>query len=305
LRSALARAGREFGLSVIAAGTHPSADWSQQLQTLKQRYDRLTAELQILAMRNLVCGLHVHVGLPDNELRIDILRRTIPFLPILLALSCSSPFWRGMKTGFASYRMTSYDELPRTGLPPLFADWNQYHAYTEVLRTAEIIRNPSYIWWALRPSHAHPTIELRIPDACTSIEDALTIAALFRCLVVKLAMDPGINAQIGSPERALANENKWRVQRFGLRAELVDPFQERIASGVPSVARRLVDTVWAHAAALGCLQELERVEIILDRGTSADRQLAIYEEAIARSAEVKDALAKVKSWLQEETLYGC
>jgi carboxylate-amine ligase len=305
LRSSLARAGREFGLSVIAAGTHPTADWSQQLQTPKQRYDRLTAELQILAMRNLVCGLHVHVGLPDNELRIDILRRAIPFLPILLALSCSSPFWRGMNTGFASYRVTSYDELPRTGLPPLFADWNQYHAYTEVLRNAEIIRNPSYIWWAIRPSHAHPTLELRIPDACTSIEDALTIAALFRCLVVALAMDPSINAQIGSPERALAAENKWRVQRFGLRAELVDPFQERIASDVPSVARCLVDMVGSHALALGCSREVERVAIILDRGTSADRQLAIYEEAIAGGAEVKDALAKVKSWLQEETLSGC
>jgi carboxylate-amine ligase len=265
----------------------------------------LTAELQILAMRNLVCGLHVHVGLPDNELRIDILRRAIPFLPILLALSCSSPFWRGMNTGFASYRMTSYDELPRTGFPPLFADWNQYNAYTEALRNAEIIRNPSYIWWAIRPSHAHPTLELRIPDACTSVEDALTIAALYRCLVVTLAMDPSINAQIGSTERALASENKWRVQRFGLRAELVDPFQDRIASDVPSVARRLVDMLCSHALALGCSREIERVEIILDRGNSADRQLAIYEEAIAGGAEVKDALTEVKSWLQEETLSGC
>ena len=305
LRSALAQAGAEFGLSVIAAGTHPTAEWSEQLRTPKRRYDGIAAELQVLALRNLVCGMHVHVELPDNELRIDIMRRAIPFLPVLLALSCSSPFWRGIDTGFASYRMTSYDELPRTGLPPLFADWGQYHGYTEVLRSAGIIRDPSYIWWAIRPSHAHPTLELRIPDACTSVEDALTIAALYRCLIRGLTMDRSINAQMGSPERGLANENKWRVQRFGLRAELVDPFQNRVASNLPSIVRHLVEWLRPHAAALGCQGEIERVEIILDRGSSADRQLAIYEEAISGGSDPKSALAQVKAWLQEETLAGC
>jgi carboxylate-amine ligase len=211
LRAALAQAGGEFGLSIVAAGTHPTAEWSEQLRTPKRRYDSVAAELQILALRNLVCGMHVHVGLPDNELRIDIMRRIVPFLPVLLALSCSSPFWRGIDTGFASYRMTSYDELPRTGLPPLFADWGQYRGYTEVLRNAGIIRDPSYIWWAIRPSHTHPTLELRIPDTCTSIEDALTIAAFYRCLVRALAMDRSVNAQIGSPERGLANEQMARA----------------------------------------------------------------------------------------------
>lgn len=305
LRSALAQAGGEFGLSVIAAGTHPTAQWSEQLMTPKRRYDSVAAELQILTLRSLVCGMHVHVGLPDNERRIDIMRRVVPFLPILLALSCSSPFWCGFNTGFASYRMTSSDESPRSGLPPLFADWGQYHGYTEVLRSAGIIRDPSYIWWVVRPSHAHPTLELRIPDTCTSMEDGLTIAALYRCLVRALAMDRSVNAQMGSPEHALANENKWRVQRFGLRAEIVDPFQDRIVVDVPSIARHLVDWLRPHAVALDCNTEIERVEVILDRGTSADRQLSIYEEAISGGTEPLDALAKVEAWLQEETLAGC
>jgi carboxylate-amine ligase len=233
------------------------------------------------------------------------MRRAIPYLPILLALSCSSPFWRGMNTGFASYRMTSYDELPRTGLPPMFRDWQQYHSYTEVLRRAGIIRDPSFIWWAVRPSHAHPTLELRIPDTCTSMEDALTIAALYACLVRALAMDRGINAQMASPDRALANENKWRAQRFGLRAELVDPFHERVAADAPRIARRFVEWLRPHAAALSCQREIERVEVILSRGTSAERQVAIYEGAIAQGLPVEESLARVKSWLQEETLSGC
>jgi carboxylate-amine ligase len=305
LRSRLAQAGGEFGLSIIAAGTHPTAEWSEQLMTPKRRYDSVAAELQILTQRNGICGMHVHVGLPDNELRIDIMRRVVPFLPVLLALSCSSPFWCGIDTGFASYRMTSNDELPRSGLPPLFADWGQYHAYTEVLRNAGIIRDPSYIWWAIRPSHAHSTLELRIPDPCTSIEDALTIAALYRSLVRALAMDRSLNAQIGSPERGLADENKWRVQRFGLRAELVDPFQERVAVDLATIVRHLVDWLRPHAAALDCQTEIERVEVILDRGTSADRQLAIYDEAISAGSSSNEALAKVKAWLQEETLASC
>lgn len=302
LRVALAEAGREFGLSIIAAGTHPTAEWSEQLKTPKQRYDSVVAELQMLAMRNLVCGMHVHVALPDDETRIDIMRRSLPFLPLLLALSCSSPFWRGMNTGFASYRMTSYDEMPRAGLPPLFADWSDYYDYTEVLRKAGIIRNPSYIWWAIRPSHAHPTLELRIPDTCTSLDDALSIAALYRCLVRALVLDRAVAAGMRSPQRALVDENKWRVQRFGLDAELLDPFGEHAAMPLPASVRRLAEWLRPHAAALDCMRELDHVETILDRGTSADRQVRIYEEGRAKGLDAAEAMARVKTWLQSETL---
>ena len=151
LRSALATAGSETGRSVIAAGTHPTARWSAQRKSDKDRYDAVVAELQMLAQRNLVCGLHVHVELPDPELQISVMRRSLPFLPILLALSTSSPFWQGRKTGFFSYRSTSYDEMPRTGLPPLFTGWSEYLAYIGVLQDANVINDPSYIWWAIRP----------------------------------------------------------------------------------------------------------------------------------------------------------
>jgi carboxylate-amine ligase len=301
----LSRAGREVGLSIIAAGTHPTADWSVQLQTPKERYDNVVTELQILALRNLVCGMHVHVGLPSDDARIDVMRRITPFLPILLALSCSSPFWRGMNTGFRSYRLTSYDELPRTGLPPLFANWSHYQDYIEALRGSGIIRDASFIWWAVRPSHAHPTLELRVPDSCTSMEDTLTIAALYTCLVRALAMDSSINAKVGGTERVLAKENKWRVQRFGLRAELVDPFQGPGAVDLPTAACRLLEIVREHALALDCLGEVQRIEVIIARGTSADKQLAIYEKALAAGAEPALAFCDVNSWLQAETLSGC
>lgn len=304
-RSALAAAGREHGLSVMSAGTHPTADWPRQLQTEKKRYDAVMLELQILGLRNLVCGMHVHVEVPDDDLRLDVMRRSIPFLPILLALSTSSPFWRGMNTGFSSYRMTSYDELPRTGLPPLFTDWLQYRGYIEALREAGVIRDPSYIWWAVRPSHKYRTLELRIPDACTSLEDALTVAALYRCLVCALVADRTINSGINSPGRALAKENKWRVQRFGLSAELIDPFREHAGSDTPSAARRLVELLHKQAAALDCVAEVERVETILKRGTSADRQLAIYRNAMDEGRSEGEALQRVKAWLQEETLACC
>lgn len=304
-RQALAVAGRENGLAVISAGTHPTAEWPLQQKTDKQRYDAVMAELQILGLRNLVCGMHVHVEVSDDDLRLDIMRRAIPFLPILLALSTSSPFWRGMNTGFSSYRLTSYDELPRTGLPPLFTDWLQYRGYIDVLREAGVIRDASYIWWAIRPSHKYRTLELRIADSCTTLEDAITVAALYRCLVCALVADRTVNSSINSPGRALTKENKWRVQRFGLRAELIDPFREQAAIDAAAAARRLVEMLRRHAGALDCLAEVEHVETILSRGTSADRQIAVYEAALAGGCEHRAALQKVKAWLQEETLACC
>lgn len=304
MRGALVKSGTEVGLSVIAAGTHPTAEWSDQMQTPKRRYDRVVAELQMLAMRNLVCGMHVHVGLDGDDRRIDVMGRSIPFLPLLLALSCSSPFWRGMPTGFASYRMTAYDELPRTGLPPLLADWAAYKGYTDVLTRAGIIRDPSFVWWAIRPSHAFPTLELRIPDACTRIEDALCVAALYGCLVRALVLDPAMGAGCGPAERAIAKENKWLVQRFGLGAELADPFAVRESSDVPTAVRQLVAVLRPHAEALDCLPEIERAEDILRTGNSADQQIAIYEAALAEGSTAPEALARVKAWLQAQTQAG-
>jgi len=304
LRAALAEAGRENGLAVIAAGTHPTADWTEQVQTPKRRYDSVTEELQILAPRGLACGLHVHVGLPDDATRIDVMRRMIPFLPVPLALSCSSPFWRGMKTGFASYRLTAANEMPRSGTPPLFADWAEYQAFADTLQQANIIKDPSYIWWNIRPSHAYPTLEMRIPDACTNVEDALAIAALYRCLVRALLADETINADLRPADMALADECRWNAQRFGLQAELIDPLRPGEWHDAATVARGLVDWLAPHAVALGCDAELAHVDVILARGTSADRQLAIHDMALDQGASNADAMDRVQAWLQAETLAG-
>lgn len=302
LRGVLATAGREHGLSVIAAGTHPTADWPLQQQTDKQRYEAVMAELQILGLRNLVCGMHIHVEVPDNEQRIDVMRRIIPFLPIVLALSTSSPFWRSMNTGFSCYRLTAYDELPRTGLPPLFSGWSDYQAYVDKLCQAGVMRDASFIWWAVRPSHKYKTLELRIADACTSVEDTLTVAAIYCCLVRALIADPSINEGISSAGRGLTRENKWCVQRFGLRAELVDPFGEQAAVSMAEAVRKLLAMLREHAVALDCVEEAEGAERILARGTSADRQVALYEDARAAGCDDREALKRVMSWLQQETI---
>lgn len=304
MRAALALAGRENGLAVIAAGTHPTADWAEQLQTPKRRYDSVTEELQILAPRGLACGMHVHVGLMNDAQRIDIMGRIVPFLSVLLALSCSSPFWRGMKTGFASYRLTASNEMPRSGTPPQFADWEEYRAFTDTLRNANIIADPSYIWWNIRPSHTYPTLEMRIPDSCTSLDDALAIAALYRCLARALLEDPGINAALRPADLALADESRWRAQRFGLRAELADPLRHGEWRDATAIARELVDLMMPHAIALGCTGDLAHVEVILARGTSAERQLAIYDMALDEGTGTEIALERVQVWLQEETMAG-
>jgi carboxylate-amine ligase len=301
LRRSLVLAGKERGIAVIAAGTHPTGDWPRQLRSNKARYQEIERELQMLAFRNLVCGAHVHVELEDNDGRIDVMRRCTPFLPILLALSCSSPFWRSMQTGFSSYRLTAYDELPRTGLPPIFADWSEYAQFVSALQAADVIADPSFIWWAVRPSHNYPTIELRIADACTNVGVTLAVAGLFRSIVRLLVMEPEINADFAAPDRALAKENKWRIQRFGLDADLINPFERGRPMQARQAARRLVDLVLPHAAALGCLDLADRIEDILACGTSAERQLGVYRRSIDCGLPEAAALNEVVEWLRSET----
>ena len=174
-RRVLAREAVRRNLAIVASGTHPLAVWPEQKQTPKERYGEVREDLQMLAMRNMVCGLHVHVEVPDRDSRVEIMYRMIPFLPPLLALSASSPFWQGHRTGLLGYRLTAYDELPRTGLPELFRTTAEYRRYIDTLKEAGVIKDSSFIWWAIRPSRAHPTIELRVADSCTHIEDTLAI----------------------------------------------------------------------------------------------------------------------------------
>ena len=190
--------GLVHGLGVAAMGTFPLAFWPEMTPTSKARYGAIMDDLQMIGSRNMMCGMHVHVAVPDLDARVNLMTRLTPYLPLFLALSTSSPFWQGHLTGLVGYRLAAYDELPRTGLPELFRTKEDYDEYIAALVGAGVIPNASYIWWAIRPSVGHPTIELRVADSCTRVEDAIAIAALFRCLVRALDRNRELNADFDS-----------------------------------------------------------------------------------------------------------
>ncbi|MEJ1157092.1 carboxylate-amine ligase [Prosthecomicrobium sp. N25] len=301
LRAGVAGVAEDFGTTLIAAGTHPFADWQAQRHTERARYRMVMNDLQMLGYRNLLCGLHVHVGVPDPGRRVELMTRAMPFLPLFLALSTSSPFWRGRSTGLLSYRPAAYDELPRTGLPPVFRHEADYGAFVAQLVGAGIIPDASYVWWSIRPSLAHPTLELRIADACTRPEDAVAVAMLFRALVHRLDRDPGYGVAVDAVVRAVTEENRWRVQRAGLDARIVD-VQRGGAVTVRTALRRLVKELAPDARATGRASDLDGVKAILDFGTSADRQLEIFGTARDGDRTRQDALYRVASWLARETV---
>jgi len=300
-RRTLGEAAGERGLGIAAMGTFPLAFWPEQQVTKKRRYDAIMDDLQMIGYRNMLCGLHVHVRVPDLDSRIDLIMRLTPYLPLLLALSTSSPFWQGHLTGLRGYRMAAYDELPRTGLPELFRTTDDYNAFVAALVWAKIIPDASYIWWALRPSLSNPTVELRIADSCTRLDDALAIAALFRCLVRALDRDRALNAGFDRVGRAITQENKWHAQRHGVAATFVDPFA-RSPLDAKAWLEQVLDFLAEDIAALGCQPEIRRLAAILREGTSADRQIDIFSKAKAAGRQRLMALKEVIDWAAAETL---
>ncbi len=222
LRAGLATIGQAHGVLVLAAGTHPVARWARQTHTKKRRYEELTREMRMLARRDVVCGMHVHVEVPRPEERVDLMNRLLPYMPVLLALSASSPFWQGQATGLAAYRLSVWGEMPRTGLPDLFQDAADYERYVATMVRCGAIADASFLWWTLRPSIHYPTLELRVADSCTRLEDTLAIAALYRCLVRLAVRRPKLNRGLTGTSRALVSENLWRAQRDGVYARFLD-----------------------------------------------------------------------------------
>ena len=303
LRGAVAAVAAKHGMAPVAAGTHPFARWGAQKTTERRRYADLHEDLQGVGRRLAICGLHVHVGIPDDELRIDLLGQASYFLPHLLALSTSSPFWEGENTGLKSYRLAVFDEMPRTGTPERFASWGEYRRHVDILTAAGLIEDATKLWWDLRPSDRFPTLELRITDSCTTLEDALAIAALFRCLLRMLWRLKRENQRWRLYARMLIDENRWRAQRYGFDRGLVD-----FGRGAIFPFARLLDELLAlideDARHFGCLDEVGHTRAILARGTSAHRQLAVFDDALAAGAARPQALAAVVDWLIEETLRG-
>jgi carboxylate-amine ligase len=297
LRQNVAAAAAAHGLTILACGTHPSARWPEAVQSPKDRYTHVMDVLQMIGQRNMLCGMHVHVEFSDPSRRVDVMTRMLPYVPLFIAISTSSPFWQGRATGLKGYRLAAYDELPRTGLPELFRSNADYEAYVDAMVRSGAMADSSHLWWSIRPSLKYPTLELRAPDCCTRLDDTLAIAALYRVLARYLYANPGHNAGLDVVDRSIAVENKWRAQRYGVQGSFVT------RSGAVAVGEMLngvLDMVAADADALGCAEELERCRAIVADGTSADAQLRIFTENEHEGADI--ALHKVTRWIRDATL---
>ena len=301
LRGTVGRIAGEFGLAPLAASTHPFATWSSQQHTDKERYNVIARDLQQVGRRLVICGMHVHVGVEDDDLRIDLLGQAAYFLPHLLALSTSSPFWQGAQTGLKSYRLSVFDELPRTGMPHQFASWSEYERAIELLVSAGLIEDATKIWWDLRPSARFPTLEMRITDVCPLIEDGIAIAALYRCILRLLYRLRRQNQRWRHYPPFLIRENRWRAQRYGVEQGLVD-FGKGAVVPFPVLLEELFDLVAEDAAYFGCVAEIAHARTIVERGTSADRQLARFETVKALGGTDQAALVAVVDEIIEETL---
>jgi carboxylate-amine ligase len=291
----------KHGLRLVAAGTHPLAAWREQEITEHPRYDDVVKGFQIVGRRNLFCGLHIHVRVPDGIDRVDLMNRAMRWLPLFLAFSTSSPFWNRQRTGLLSYRQAAYDEWPRSGIPDFFANEQQYAELTARLVSGGAMKDASFFWWAIRPSVHFPTLELRIMDACTHAADTIALAALYRSLIAYLVRHPEQGRDWSAITRRVIDENRWRAKRYGIRAELIDDRTGHVAS-LRSVYGELRDRLTRDAAMLGCEEAFAHLDRILDGGTSADRQLEIYSRERAAGQSRSAALRTVVDWLAEETV---
>jgi len=298
LRQTLAAVAREYGLAILASGTHPTAIWEYVRQTPTQRYDMVMHDLQMIGQRNMLCGMHVHVELPDPDDRVDVMYRMLPYLPLFVALATSSPFWQSRPTGLMGYRLAAYDELPRTGVPELFRRREDFDAYIAALTRAGVIEDSSFVWWAIRPSLQHKTLELRAPDSCTFLEDTLAIAALYRSLARMLSRQPWLNWELTAVARAIVVENKWRAQRYGIHGTFVT---DNGAETVAQALERTIGDVLSDAEALDCVAEINRCRTIVGSGTSADAQLAVFD-AHNKCGSREHALHAVADWIASATL---
>jgi carboxylate-amine ligase len=303
LRKSIIEVTARHGIAPIASSTHPFSLWQEQKHTPKDRYDSLTAEMQAAARRLVICGMHVHVGINDDALRIDLMNQMAYFLPHLLALSCSSPFWEGQDTGLKSYRLTIFDALPRTGLPEKFQSYAEFERHVDIMIDAGLIEDSSKIWWDLRPSAKFPTLETRVMDVCTRLDDAIALAALLVCILRMLYRLRLANQRWRTYTRMLVNENRWRAMRYSFDAGLID-FAKGSIVPFADLLDEILNLTADDAEALGCVAEVASVRDILSRGTSAHRQLKVHELALAGGCSQQEALHAVVDTLIEDTAAG-
>src|SRR5690606_33681763 len=300
LRSGVVSCAAQFGLAPIAASTHPFARAGQSRHTDRERYHNLARDLAGVGRRLLISGMHVHIGIEDDEQRIDLMNQLRYFLPHLLVLTTSSPFWEGEDTGLKSWRLAIFRELPRTGLPGRFNSWDEYRQTIDVLVRGQVMGDASKIWWDLRPSARFQTLEMRITDVCTSSDDAVTVAALVVCIARMLHRLRRNNQSWRTYPVFLLEENRWRAQRYGLSSSLFD-FGRREPIPYAALLEEILALIHEDAVALGCLDEVQCARRILAEGTSADRQLACFARARESGASQQEALEAVVDHLVAET----
>src|SRR5947207_10721743 len=294
-RGELIAAAERAGLQVAAAGTHPFSSWMDQVISPGERYENIVEELQQLARSLLIFGLHVHVAVPDRSAMIDLMNEARYFLPHLLALSTSSPFWMGRDTGLKSFRTTVFRRFPRTGIPEQFGSWSEYEEYLNLLVELKCIDNGKKVWWDLRPHPTFGTLEFRVCDVPTSPRATIALAALAQAIVVKLYRLRRSNLGFRIYPRNLVEENKWRAARYGIEGKLID-FGKRAEVPMKDLALELLAFVDDVVDELGSRAALQYIHRIVDEGTSADRQLDVFR----RTGDLKAAV----QWVVDETRAG-
>ncbi|MFO7743579.1 MAG: carboxylate-amine ligase [Anaerolineae bacterium] len=275
IRRSVLQLAEDTGLWVAAAGTHPFSSWVKQRVSPFGRYPELVRFLQDVGRQLLIFGMHVHIGIEDKELLIDVMNQLRYFLPHLLALSASSPFWHGRDTGLKSYRSVVFENLPRTGIPQRFESYASYCSYVDALLTTGSIAEPTHIWWDVRPSEKFPTLEIRIPDMCTRIEETLCLVALTQAIIAKLVQLRRANQSWRLYRKHLIDENKWRALRYGTAGSLID-FGKKTEVPFPALIDEILTWVDDVVDDLGSREEIEYAHTILRHGNSADRQLAVH-----------------------------
>lgn len=296
LRRGVADIAQDYGLAPISASCHPFAGWRDQVHTDKDRYNDLSQAMGAVSRRMLICGMHVHIGLPDPAMRIDLMNQFGYFLPHLLALSASSPFWQGEDTGLASYRTTIFGNMPRTGLPPRFSGWGEYERSVKALTDLGIIEDSSKIWWDLRPSSKFPTLETRICDASPRLADTITLAALIQATLRMLWRLSRGNTRWRSYDNFLIGENRWRAARYGTTEGQIDFGAGKII-GFDQIAEDWLALIAEDADSLDSQPAVARLRDMVAQGTAAQQQRQVIANALAAGASRDQALRAVVAHL--------
>lgn len=300
MRAVIKRNAQKYGLELMAASTHPFAKWHGQHHTRAPRYDKLNEDMGGVIRRMLICGMHVHAGIEDPDMRIDLMNQMRYFLPHLLALSNSSPFWSGREMGMMSYRTTVWDGMPRNGIPDTFQSWGEFDRLIQQLVDAGVIEDATKVWWDMRPSARFPTLEMRITDICPRVEDAITIAAMYQCLLRMLSRLKRQNMRWRIYPNLLMQENRFMAARNGVRGNLVDMGRgQQVPFSV--LLEEILELIEEDAEALNCVKEVHHARRIVERGSSARQQLNTYHKALADGADEHEALCQVVDQIIEQT----